>query len=247
MRVERESSRWTAIVDLPGAVTRRFDGATCDEVLDAAALVLALALDLSGGTAPPAAEPRPAPPTPAEPDPVRVSRRVAPSRSDVEVRVRAGGLADAGTLPVAAYAATTSASIWRRGSGLEISFAVFHPAAASVPSNPGEVAPVGLWTIGMRACRQAWPIVLCAGGEAGRMAADAGALAEGESAGALWSAGSASGWIGRRIGGPARVYGGVEGLATLTRPRFILDDDTSLHRPSPVAVRVLVGLELDVW
>ena len=250
VRIERGDNRWTAVVDLANAPTRRFDGASCAEVLDAAALVLALAIDVSESAREPTGDSGLAHATashsPADPDPVRISRRAVPPRS-VEMRLRAGALADVGTLPGPALAATASGSVWRGASGFEISFAMFDPTAASVPGESGDVAPVGLWTIGLGACHLIAPVTVCAGGEAGRMTADAGGLTDGEKAGALWSAGSASAWAHRRIGGSVRVYGGVEALAAITRPRFVLDDDTSLHRPFPVSARGLIGLELDVW
>ncbi len=250
VRIERGDDRWTAVVELAGSPTRRFDGASCAEVLDAAALVLALAIDVSESAREPSGDSGPvhviAAESPSDPDPIRISRRAVSPRS-VEIRLRAGALADVGTLPDAALAATASGSVWRGASGLEISFAMFDPTTASVSGASGEVAPVGLWTIGLGACHRIAPVTLCAGGEAGRMTADAGGLTDGEKAGALWSAGSASAWADRRIGGSVRVYGGVEAVAAITRPRFVLDDDTSLHRPFPVSARGLIGLELDVW
>ncbi|HEY8147184.1 MAG TPA: hypothetical protein VIG06_31095 [Kofleriaceae bacterium] len=250
VRIERGDNRWTAVVDLAGTPTRRFDGASCAEVLDAAALVLALSIDVSERARGPTGDSGPAHATasdsPSDPEPVRISRPAVPPRS-VEMRLRAGALADVGTLPGPALAATGSGSVWRGASGFEISFAMFDPTAASVPGDSGEVAPVGLWTIGLGACHLIAPVTICAGGEAGRMTADAERLAGGEKVGGLWSAGTASAGIGRRIGGSVRVYGGVEALAAITVPRFVLDDDTSLHRPFPVSARGLIGLELDVW
>ena len=250
VRIERGDNRWTAVVEVADAPPRRFDGASCAEVLDAAALVLALAIDVAESAPEPTRDPAPARASASDssfdPAPVRISRRAVRPRS-VAIRFRAGALADVGTLPGAALAATASGSVWRGGSGLAMSFAMFDPTAATVPGGSGEVARVGLFTIGLGACHLIAPVTICAGGEAGRMTADAGGLADGEQAGALWSAGSASGWIDHRIGGSARVYGGVEALVAITRPRFVLDDDTSLHRPSPISARGVIGVQLDVW
>ena len=234
VKVERRKAGWTATVEVASSPPRRLAGVTCAEVVDAAALVIALAID-------PAADPDPDPAA----DPVRVSRAAAPASSALDLRVRAGGLGEAGTLPRPAFGANASASLWRGLHGIELSYALFRPTHAAI-GGAGEVAPIGLWTLGLQACRLLSPVVICLGAEAGRMTADARQLADGRQVAALWVAASASTRATRRIGGNARVYLGVEALAAVRRPRFVLDDDTPLHRPWAGAGRVLVGLELDI-
>jgi len=241
VRVERTGPRWIATVDLPGADGRRLEGATCAEVMDAAALVLAFAVDI----AEPDAVAPPEPPRPLEPSPLRIARPAPAPPPVVDVRVRAGAVGDAGSLPGAAVAAAASAAVWRGALGVELSTALFRPSEASVDA--GRVAPIGLWTVGLRGCRRLGFAAGCLGGEAGRMSADAGGLDAGMKTSALWSALSASAWLRRRVAEPAAVYAGAELLATLRRPRFVLDDDTDLHRPARFAARLLAGVELDLW
>lgn len=249
VHVERAGQRWIATVDLPGAPGRRFEGDGCAEVMDAAALVIAFAIDVHQPEAEPAPEaPRDVPPAPAAaPEVARVSRPAPVGSPMTALRVRAGALGDAGTLPGAAIGAAASAAVWRGGAGLELSFALFRPSDASLPDHPAPVAPIALWAVGLRACRGIGFAAACVGGEAGRMSADADALEGGVKAASLWSAASGSGWVRGRLGARAAAFAGVELLAAIVRPRFVLEDDTGLHRPSPVAGRALVGLELDVW
>jgi hypothetical protein len=271
VRVAEEPGRWSATVEVPGAASRRLDGASCAEVVDAAAFVLALAIepaepDPESESEPESEsqpEPQPEPQPGRVPEPQTEARPVVakavpagaadmagqapPMGAPLRLQLSTGGLADAGTLPGAAVAATLSASAWRGPSGLALSLALFRARDASAAGTAAGFAPVGLWAVGVRGCRRVWFAALCLGGEGGRMSADAGHLADGGERGAAWLALSGSGWVRGAIAGPVGVYAGVEILGAFARPRFVLDDDTGLHRPAPASARLALGLDVDVW
>jgi hypothetical protein len=242
VRVEHVGARWIASVELAGAEPRRFEGAACAEVMDAAALVVAFAIE-EPESRPVAAVHEPVPAA-APIQVTRISRSAPPARASVGARLRAGAFADAGTLPAASVGASFAASAWRGLVGLELSTALYRASSASLAA--GDVAPVDLWTVGLRGCRSISFAAVCLGGEAGRMSADARQLEGGGAATALWSAVSAAGLVRRGVGRWAHMVAGLEILVPLVRPRFVLDDDTGLHRPSPMSGRALVGLEVDL-
>jgi hypothetical protein len=62
--------------------------------------------------------------------------------------------------------------------------------------------------------------------------------------GAPWAAAGASMWVRRSLGARIALFGGVETLAVLARPRFELTDSTLVHRPAAVIGRLLVGIEV---
>ena len=78
------------------------------------------------------------------------------------------------------------------------------------------------------------------------MTGHAGALSGGHAANEVWSAVGASAWLRRPIAARAGIYGGLEAIVATTRPRFALDDGTSLHGAGPAAMRAVIGIDLQM-
>ena len=148
--VTRARAGWrvrVVTITADGRSERRLTGASCREAAQAAALLVAVAIDPSAGAdlgvdaaavGPPPAEPEPLAPAPAPPPPrsvaaprVAVEMHVEPG-SPVRVDVRAAGMVQAGALPAPTpgigFALGISSAALRPGS-----FAIALGVAAAIP------------------------------------------------------------------------------------------------------------------
>jgi hypothetical protein len=204
------------------------------------------------------ADPEPIPAPPLEPPPPRVTPAPALPRSDAgwpfELRVSAGALGDAGTLP------RPSAGV-SLGAGLALDLfrvdvlghwlpAVRH-VTAQTPERGGTVLLVAG---GLRACvsplRGAVELGACVGLEAGALEAASFNATEYDDEGrSAWFAGR-TGVSGRLLLSRSVLLAlDLEALVPAIRPQFVIErvgtDRTDLvHQPAPVVGRLTVGAEL---
>ncbi|HWM85983.1 MAG TPA: hypothetical protein VNO33_09100, partial [Kofleriaceae bacterium] len=115
-----------------------------------------------------------------------------------------------------------------------------------VSMQPGGVsARVDLASVAASGCMATWGRVwLCAGGEFGRMMAEASSRVDADSGAGLWisaHAGPSAAWpIGRSV----ELVVDAEAVLPLAYPRFTLNGEHALGEPAPVGVRSGVGLRL---
>jgi len=251
--VESASAGYLVRVDVAGG-ERTIEAKTCDELLDAAALVIALAVDPTATlrrdpppAGPPARAPsgpsRASPSPPASPDPERRGGAVSPPAFGVGVAQSA----DVGTLPSAAIGANLFVSVGRGAFRAELG-AGFFPAQTKLVS--GDVGgALSLVTGAAKACAlpNVGPLEIggCAGVGFDRVAAvavGAGVLPvdtsgtwpalDGEARAAL----PLTRWLAVRLSLGAHV--------ALLRPSFAVAGAGEVHRPSAVSLRQTLGLEL---
>jgi len=234
--------------DVRGA--RRFRAARCEQVAEAAALVLALSIGAQSETEP--VVPRdmevPAPRT-TLPDAAPATERRAPTRFSAVV----GALLERGLLPHAGVGPELGVGLaWRRSratlSGLWL------PPARSPRGDDGGKVAVSLWAARAGYChtllgRPRARLAGCAGLELGRAAGQGIALARPETRRTLWCAASLSARLSTQLVRRLGLY--LEpGLAVpFVRRQFVSSDGQGqrlaiLHTPQATSKRVSVGIEL---
>jgi hypothetical protein len=242
--------------------TRVLIGSSCAEVADAAAVAIAIAIEGRDDIEP---EPAPGPPQraapvvaqPAAPNPSAQPAPVAPGastadaapRSDaVRLALTGGAALDDGALPGLALGAELELSLgWRE---LRVTaLGAFFPSQRTYLSASGgrggefQLALGGLLACGERAFGR-FAALGCGGFELGELSAKGLGVRHPQLGDAFWRALRAEAGVRVALvdglGAVARL-----GVAVpLERREFVLDATETVHRPSSVALRALLGLEL---
>jgi len=214
--------------------TRRLEAESCRAAVDAAALVIALAIDpdaiarLPEEPAPPEPAP-PAPVPPPAPSPPPQQPPAAPRSSPLEITGGLGvGLA-AGLLPALTGAARLSAELGRNAWAVGLGGHYAWPVDVTVEADAG--ATLQAWGLDARACyvlrtgRPGLAFDFCATGHAGAMhGRGSGDAISAERGVAPWvAAGPTLGlrWLSRAHVG---VFTRIDALAHILRPSFVLTE-----------------------
>ncbi len=250
--------------------TRTMRAASCAELTDAGALVLALAIDpklrertTDATVAPPEPSEPPktepssntaetATPAPPKEKPVRLKLRErplspAPPRTEsAPIGIAAVGAAtvDFGTIATAAVGPELGiAGQWR---GLEAMLGGLWLPTRRTFVQPGKAGDITLLTAFLRACyrplRSTVQIVFCASFELGRLSGEGVGTADDTQASTLWAAPGASASVSRTLGaGFFATLGG--GAAVPTEPiLFTLENIGAVHSVWPIVVRAQAGI-----
>lgn len=224
-----------------GVWTRKLTADDCEQLTEAAALVLALAVAPGRASELMAAA--------AEPPPVTDDASQPTTTRDLSFELGAGIGLSWGDLPSARPGVAASAGLGVERWRLAVAGAWWLPSSAEQPPFSSELS---LWTLGLDVCRDVLSgehlrMAACLGAEAGRArAVPAGDLIERATGSHAW------------LAALAHLRGVVELLprlslglhvgmdAPLTRRRFVVEsadgETVVLHRPSPVGLRALVGV-----
>lgn len=223
-----------------GASTRSVAGATCNEVADAVALIIALAID-------PRSLDREAP-TPASPvtTPKEVPAALVPRRR--VVHAGAAAMIDAQTLPATTLGAEIFAGWSPPHLSLEANAAISASARGTIDAQPAKGADFTLVHAGVRACYAIFDarfdVGPCAsGGVDWIIASGFGAQAPADGTGRVFVGGlgarvtfEATAWLSLRLV--------AEALAPSARPRFEIDNAGDVYRTSGSLFRASLGLAL---
>ncbi len=235
-RVSPDGARWSLSLTTraaDGAGTRALTADTCAEAADAAAVVLALAIDPTSRRAPPS------PPEPAAPA----------ARPDDGPRfvTRVHGALDLGTLPAPAPGLGASAGfVWR---WLRVELGATWFPSQRAPGAGGVSSDVGLVSGELRAC--ATPLRIgrvaagaCAGLAGGAMYAEGVGFDRNRDGLTPWWSSLAGLIVRVALTRALTVTALAEAGVTLGDPRFVAGDGAVLHRPSRVTARGTAGVEL---
>jgi hypothetical protein len=239
IEIEHVRDVYVASVRTAPGVQRELTASSCRAVMEAASVVLALAIDPSGWP-------------PSQRDPVAERDRIPPvavsERSFQPLLVAALAL-DSSTLPRAALGGLVSAGLaWPRWSA-SVRFTGWYPQDAWLSSARG--GHFTWWTLGLSGCVAPFGPVwaaICLSPEAGRMAGSGigDGLSRRAAASTAWLAvglGPALEW---RFSGNFAIHGEAAAEATvLGRHPFVLelgDSATLLHRPGRFSARAHFGL-----
>ncbi|MCA9704713.1 MAG: hypothetical protein KDK70_02550 [Myxococcales bacterium] len=240
-----------------GRSDREMSGQTCEVLVDAAALVIAVALDPSLALGPePEPEPEPQPlgdlPECIEPDAIEAQAlepaEPAPAPEPVAGTVRAAVTGSLGPLPLAAPGVEVVAGFVRRQARVELGFDYFFARRVAAASGDDRGGEIQLWTLAARGCWAPGVSILefpvCGGVQAGPM--------RGEGYGLSTPTTTRLAWVAAEVGGALLIRGlplvdvwaGADLVVPLTRPGFFIDDVGLVHRSGGVGGEASVGLEV---
>jgi hypothetical protein len=228
---------------------RKFEGATCGRVADAAVLIVALTLDplevASQIETPPAVPRREAPSTSASAEAPR--RSTDGAGTTFELGVEATG--DVGSLPEATVGAGVIAGLRMGRTLLEMDAVAWVPRRALGGPTPGGGGEIGLYTAGLRGCYAVVQAV-----ESGILLAPCarleGGVATGQGFGIAEPTSSKNPWGAAFLGlsirqSTAASLGGwltIEGGMPFVRTKYVIEDFGTVFRASPVVGRLSLGL-----
>ncbi len=224
---------------------RTIEGATCAEVFDAAALVVAMAVPPKISSPPPPPEgegdrPPPPPPQPPSPPP---SPPPPPPPLPVHISARIVVGSNLGMLPGAdpGFAAAFAVSRGRlRG---EVGASTWLERSRSVDTDDGvRGADLSLKAAGLRACYlPAARVWTCAAGELGSMRGIGFGADDDFDRSSTWLAGGASAVAPFSLSRSFNIVVIADALAPIRRPRFLHDGPVEVYQPAPVIGRLWVG------
>ena len=235
--VTPEGARWSLTLALHAAEetgARSLTADTCAEAADAAAVVLALAIDPTARRPPPAPEPPPAAPPPTRDDRPRVGGGVH-------------GALDLGSLPAPAWGVGAGVGFARSWLRLELG-ATWFPAQRAVGA-AGTASDVGLVTGELRACAMllrgaAVGAGLCAGVAGGAMYARGVGFDRNEADVTPWWTALAGATLRVSLRREVAAWARLDLGASLGDARFLAADGAELHHPARLVGRGGVGVEL---
>jgi hypothetical protein len=240
-------------------------GASCNEVADAAAVAIAMAIEANDENdraaqpavgdatavdepAPPDAHARGEPTAQPAPAPVSTAAVVSASGDALRFALGAGAALDYGSLPELAPGAELDLSLGWRALRLTALGTFFPTQQTRLSSNPDHGGEFRLALGGLLACGErrfgALAAFGCGGFELGRLSAKGIGVHNPRFGDSGWQA------LRAELGGRYELVAGLgvllrAGIALpLARRAFVLDDTETVHRPSSVALRALIGLEL---
>jgi hypothetical protein len=264
-RVERTDTNWRVILHLSrgnGPVAeRRFEASSCEAIADATALIVATALLPAGRspeTAPaptehadasdaPKAAPPVAVPTPAvTAKPIEAKATPTPHSNAHTLAVFAAGVIDAATLPSPALGAQIGIGA-KLGARMRIEVEWMYytsQSKTSATSNAG--ASFALWNVGARVCgavvQAPVEISPCVGADAHNVQASGFGGKTNEDTSAIWTSGVGGVLVRWPVASWLALRAHVEASLAATRPRFIVEGDGPLHRPSALGARSGIGV-----
>jgi hypothetical protein len=232
--------------------SRTLEGADCEALVDAAVLILSLALMPDEPTQAPEGDnqvadaelPALAPPEPAgfEEDPPEVVAKATPA-VPISLSVGAAAAVDGGTLPGIAPGVGLAVSARRAGLTLDLAATYFPTHRTIVDAEMGHGAELNALAVNLRGCQATGPLWLCVGGELNLLNGIGVGLESAEkSRFSLWGFTGAARYQ-RVIAERLSMAATAEVVGHPARPAYFIDDPRRLvHRPSWLSVRLwLVG------
>jgi hypothetical protein len=239
---------WRAQVELRsshGQGGREFHGPTCEDVAQAATLIVAVMLDpLETAMRVKAAEARAAAARrEGQPDDVGEASR---SRSRWQVGLETSG--DIGSLPAPTLGIGVEAGLHAGMARLEAEGAYWVRARATGGPTPGSGGQIGLFAGGLRGCldavrsaTDAFRLGVCLHGELGVSTGSGFGIDLPARSSALWGAGFA-GLSAQLNSSPLATWLTVEAGTPLVRPVYAIDGFGEVFRASPALLRVSSGV-----
>ncbi|HLK92481.1 MAG TPA: hypothetical protein VKZ18_21475 [Polyangia bacterium] len=231
--------------------SRKLEGTSCAELVEAAAVAIAVSVR-SLQAEPPAEAPHPAAPPPtAEAARAPVVSALAatpppPAPPPWRLAVALAAVLDIGTLPSVSPGAELDADLQRGALRLTVLGAWFESQDAVGSNDAGGRFQLAMG--GALACFAPplgrWTPLACGGVELGRLAGTGLLVARPETGVAFWRAARAEAGVKVSIGGDASALVRAGVAVPLTRPDFVLDGSSPVFQPDRLAARLTVGLEL---
>jgi len=228
VEIRIESAGFAALVEFATG-ERTIHGSNCEDVVDAAALVVSTAIAA------------------AEHDALATPPRSGGSRPSPWDGGVAGHLAaDMGSVSEAGLAGGAALWVAIRGWRAEVGATVFVPRESRIAEAPQAGAEIGLWAATAAVCRNAWNLSLCAGGEAGVMSAEGFGFHMSERSDVSWWAWTSSLRLPVRLNRHLTALASLQAVLPHAPPRFVANVDNSetvIFEPSGLILRLQLGVE----
>jgi hypothetical protein len=249
--VSKEAAGYRVVLEVAEAErrsSRAFSAQDCADLMEAAALAIALTVH--------AEEPAAA----ASATEVPRSREVSSTAADVGspalgsaasepgVRWSAGaeGVLDTGALPAVAPGVSVLGRARLEALSLDVHATLFPKQRLGVGQS--DRVEFDLLLIGLRACDRLFDrnmsAAACAGFEAGQLNASGGTLSPARQLHDLWLAPALALEAGQRLGSSWQLSLRGEALAPLRRKQYIINENERVHAPSSVDLRLSLGLRI---
>lgn len=238
---------------------RAFQDESCRALADAAVVILAWMVApeaMAARSAPAELTHQPAPTTATAED--AVTPPPSPATASAAPYAGLGSAADVGTMPNPALAAAGHVGVDFQTIRLEARGAYWPRRRKSVEALPSGVVPgatFSLWNIGVQACweavarpsRAGFRLALCLGPELDVLNGAGFGVSSPTEATAAWVslAGTVAGRV--ALAPSVALFAFVGGALPTQRQRFALRGVGEIYRPSVVAGRGSLGLELELW
>jgi hypothetical protein len=228
---------------------RAIEAASCQDVADATALILALVIDPTVVATPPMRTHPPAPPSPASPVASPPAAQPQPVPVDFLFGVHAAG--SEGTLPSIDIGLGGSVGMVVRRFRVELraAYGLRRDQIANAAAPAGAYGRFNLFAGTLSACfnlgPEAWAFGPCADAEVGVASAEGFGISESYQAHRLWLATGAGGYAAIALGRHWYVPLHLDILAPIRRPEFVFNNvpDRVFQVPS-LGARASVGIEL---
>jgi hypothetical protein len=242
---------------------RELRGASCAELRDAAAVVLAVTIDPFV----PLNEPEPVEPEPVEPEPVEpmpvaepvaepipvaepepVAEPLPAKPRELTVLLRLAGGVEYRALPTLAGGPSLALGLRWRALRAELVGSFWLSAAKRFDAAPDVGATISLGWVAPRLCgvpavgRVSFP--LCVGIELGGMRAAAFGTSDARARTLAWIAPQLGAAVHLHLSGPLALWVGVDAAIPVVRPSFTIAGLGELHRGPPFAFQGILGLEI---
>lgn len=264
--VAREGEGYRLVVELSDGTRREVVGERCESLLDAAVLVVAVAIDPSAiaalaseAVAPPEPEPLPAalpPPqrgralsAPDDPPPPAPLEREAPRPPSVRLGAGAQVVFAAGTLPEPLPGPALELMVGYDAAVLRAGFFYLPESRAAYDEVRG--ATIDLIAARLALCGrfELSPLAfeLCAEGEAGDLRASGYGLDHPIASDNAWGGAGASARARVAIVGPLGLSVMLGVVFPFDRPTFVIEGLGDVFTPEPAALRALAGIDVEIF
>lgn len=242
LSISRTAQGYSAILQTPGAEPRRLSAPSCEAVVEAITVILALAID-------PQANAHVRRPASATRDVAIVPE--ASGAHPVLFEAGAASAFDTGTLPHVALGASVRAGVWAPRWSVTGAATFWLPASRSLANDPSVGGRFTWWTAAVSGCAglaTTPQLSLCLEPELGRLEGTGSGTRDNRSVGATWLALAAVPDVSADISRRVRFRAGLgPAFTVLGRHSFVLErsgENLEVHQPARVSLRGRFGLDV---
>ncbi|HEY4156941.1 MAG TPA: hypothetical protein VGM29_02545 [Polyangiaceae bacterium] len=249
--IASEGGKYVAHIAPSDGSERTLSGDTCAEVVEATSVVLALAINPKQD-GPGAESELPTPPPEAKRAPAAGAGAQAPVVSPVAAPLRflagAALTGDLGTLPGFDVGLSARMGVVATWWSATADGSYFFPKNGTLENESSQGGSFSLWTIAASGCGAPHPgavrFELCAGPEFGRIQGDALGVSYGQNTHGFWLALLGGPELTLALAGPLRLRLGVAAAVPVAGRHLFTLDGNRVHRPSSVALRSALGIDV---
>jgi hypothetical protein len=244
--IDKTETGYLSRIRATSSAERALPGASCDEVVEATAVILALAMSPKNSAPAPVA---PAATTAAQDRALAGPEQPASHRSGGELSLKVGISGDSSVLPRPAFGFSGFVGLQSDVWTVQVGGSYFLQQRAALPQDENRGGDLALWTVWPSACgapfRGRARLELCAGPELGQILGEGFGISSPRHAAALWLGALGAAQLSLGLSSHFRVYAALGAVVRLTPNRpFVLDGIATVHEPRRISGRASLGGEV---